>query len=105
RALDFDCDRAALQPDTKAPYIWCNITTLHPRKWWKELGGFDERMPSWEDWDYWLRMAWAGHCFTRITEPLMTYRYYTGERRQWACPDTKEGLQNAQELFAYITEK
>ena len=105
RALDFDCDRAALQPDTKAPYIWCNITTLHPRKWWKELGGFDEKMPSWEDWDYWLRMAWAGHCFTRVTEPLMTYRYYTGERRQWACPDTKEGLHNAQQLFAYITEK
>lgn len=81
RAADFDQHKAMLQPENP-PYLWCNITTLLPRAWHSEIGGFDESMSSWEDIDYWYRLAWAGKCFCRIPEPLLVYRFYTGTRRE-----------------------
>ena len=46
------------------------------------MGGFDEEIPAWEDWDYQLRLASKGICGTRIPEPLFTYRKDTGQRRE-----------------------
>jgi len=97
RAADYDCDFALRQP-ASTPFVWCNVTALTPKIWHEEIGGFDERMKSWEDVDYWYRMAWAGKCFTRLPEPLMVYRFYTGERREF-------GLVNAAELVEYIKDK
>lgn len=97
KAADFDCERALRQPENP-PYIWCNITTLIPRAWHYEIGGFDELMPSWEDVDYWWRMARADKCFTRISEPLLIYRFGTGGRRE-------TGLQQWDELLQYLQAK
>jgi GT2 family glycosyltransferase len=88
RAANYDYERMKQQP-SDPPYLWCNITTMIPREWHFEIGGFDEAMPSWEDVDYWHRMARAGKGFFRITEPLLVYRFDTGKRResgrhQWA---------------------
>lgn len=80
KANEFDYRRAMDQPQNP-PYIWCNITSLIPKEWHRKIGGFDETMPSWEDWDYWLRLAWAGYQFHRIPEPLLVYKFYTGKRR------------------------
>ena len=98
RASDYDCEKAQRQPDMPKPYIWCNITTLIPKRWHEEIGGFDESMNSWEDVDYWWRMARAGKCFTRLDERLMVYRFYSGGRRD-------EGLKSHKELARYIGEK
>jgi glycosyltransferase involved in cell wall biosynthesis len=41
---------------------------------WRDAGGFDERLPFFEDWDFWLRLAadgWLGH---HIAAPLCFYR-------------------------------
>ncbi|MHA2118166.1 MAG: glycosyltransferase, partial [Candidatus Thorarchaeota archaeon] len=95
---DYDCERALRQPDKKDMYIWCLITALVPKLWHDEIGGFDESMESWEDWDYWIRMAWNGKCFTRIEEPLIVYRFYTGGRREI-------GLQQYESLVEYLTSK
>jgi hypothetical protein len=38
------------------PFIWCNVTTLVPKPWHEQIGGFDERMKSWEDVEY--HCAW-----------------------------------------------
>jgi glycosyltransferase involved in cell wall biosynthesis len=97
KSFDYDCNQALAQPKDP-PYIWCNITTLLPTSWHKEIGGFDEKMESWEDWLYWLKLAWAGKCFTRVAKPLMFYRFYTGTRRDAAHPQW-------QELMAYIGEQ
>ncbi len=94
---DFDCERALRQPE-KVPYIWNNVTTLFPTSWHDEIGGFDESMDSWEDIDYWWRMAWAGKCFTRIAEPLMSYKFSTGSRRQ-------KGLADYDNLMEYLRQK
>ncbi len=81
KALEYDCAKAQLQPELPRPYLWCNISTLIPKSWHTEIGGFDESMTTWEDIDYWWRMARAGKCFTRVPEELLVYRFYTGSRR------------------------
>ena len=100
-AADYDCNRAQAQPELQNDgefYIWNLITSLVPRWIHDEIEGFDEEMVSWEDWDYWLRIANAGHCFTRISVPLVSYRFYTGGRREI-------GRQNARELITYLQDK
>lgn len=98
QAADFDCQRAIAQPEGPRPYHWCNITTLVPKSWHEEIGGFDEQMPSWEDVDYWWRMARAGKCFQRLPEPLMVYQFHTGERRE-------QGLRQHPQLIEYLQGK
>lgn len=98
RAADYDYNRAIAQPHPTKTYIWCLISSLLPTKWHKEIGGFDEKMPSWEDWDYWLRLARAGKCFNRVAEELLVYRFYTGTRREI-------GVQENINLVEYLRDK
>ena len=55
-ASDYDVARAQRQPDEN-PWVWCNISSLVPRTWHKEVEGFDESLGSWEDVDYWWRLS------------------------------------------------
>ena len=105
RSADFDYDRAIIQPDLKVPYIWNLVTSLVPKIWHDEIGGFDESMESWEDWDYYLRMAMAGKCFVRIPKELVIYRFTTGQRRHTASADTQASRQLAQKLIEYLQSK
>ena len=98
KAADYDCDLALSQPNNPRIYIWNLVTSIVPKAWHNQIGGFDEKMPSWEDWDYWLRMARAGKCFTRIPEPLVVYRFYTGTRRD-------RGVELNQSLLQYLSDK
>lgn len=93
-APDYDCERAVVQP-VYPLYIWNLITSLVPKAWHDEIGGFDESMKSWEDWLYWLLHAKNGRCFERIAEPLVMYRMDTGSRRD-------EGYKLAKGLIDYI---
>lgn len=97
RASGYDCELAMAQPTDK-PYLWCNITTLIPKTWYDEVGGFDENMPSWEDVDFWWRIAKSGKCFVRIEKPLMAYRFHTGERRQI-------GLDSWSKIIEYLRDR
>lgn len=58
------------------------VTTLVPKAWVEAVGGFDERLASWEDADLFLRLAVKGYCGVRIPQPLFAYRYRTGARRE-----------------------
>jgi glycosyltransferase involved in cell wall biosynthesis len=104
KAADYNCERAILQPvvgeDNKINdvYLWANVTCLIPIEWHRSIGGFDESMESWEDVDYHWRMARSGHCYTRIPEELLVYRFYSGSRRQ-------KGLQSYGHLIKYLQEK
>ncbi|KKM76815.1 hypothetical protein LCGC14_1376360 [marine sediment metagenome] len=99
--IEFDCERAFLEPrdhpDGKF-FIWNLVSTLIPRQWHFDIGGFDEHMPTWEDWDYWLRMAKGGRCFTRIQKPFVIYNYISGNLRE-------TGLQIGNEVLQYLKEK
>lgn len=97
---DYNCKEAAEQPytDGRVPYIICNVSSLIPRKWALELGGFPEDLPSWEDVLFWWRASWEGRCFFKISEPLLAYRYYTGLRRE-------RGREIARDLLLEIAKR
>lgn len=82
RSAEYDCLRAQVQPTPERPYTWNLISTLLPKVWHDEAGGFDESMRTWEDVDYFWRMARQGRCFVRVPQELVAYRFYTGHRRE-----------------------
>lgn len=96
-SAEFECERAVREP-SKDLYLWNLITSLVPKAWHDEIGGFDEKMSAWEDWDYWIRMARAGKCFYHIRKPLVVYRFYTGTRRE-------SGMQDFEKLIKYMQSK
>lgn len=100
-SFDYDCERAQLQPQPDAAgncYIWCTMMSLIPLAWHNEVGGFDEKLPSWEDVDYHWRLAKLGKCYYRIAEQLLVYNYHMGNRRE-------RGRQNYETLLYYLIEK
>jgi glycosyltransferase involved in cell wall biosynthesis len=57
------------------------VTALVPKEWHDGIGGFDEAIQGWEDWDYFIRMALAGYCGVRQPGFYLGYRVYSGNRR------------------------
>jgi glycosyltransferase involved in cell wall biosynthesis len=58
----------------------------------EEIGGFDEGLAFWEDWEEMLRLAKEGICGHHVNEPLLSYRFKTGRRRR-AAREVREQLQ------------
>lgn len=96
-SADYECEKAVVEPSRNL-YIWNLISSLVPKSWHDEIGGFDENMSAWEDWDYWIRMAHAGKCFYHVRKPLVVYRFYTGSRRE-------QGMQDFESLIEYMQTK
>ncbi|KKN85723.1 hypothetical protein LCGC14_0275280 [marine sediment metagenome] len=71
------------------------ITFLHPRKAFFDIGGFDENLALWEDWDYEIKLGMNGYGGARVPLPLFAYRYDTGVRRE-------ESLRNKDALLLEI---
>lgn len=74
------------------------VTCLLPTEDARAIGGFDELLPAWEDWDFLIKLAIAGVCGYHVPAPLLVYRLHTGERRK--VGDAKE-----QELIAAIRDR
>lgn len=71
------------------------VTALYPVDAWRQVGGFDEQLPGWEDWDFQIALAEKEICGTRYPMPLFTYRKDTGMRREAnmaAFEDSKRGI-------------
>jgi len=107
RATEFNCNRANAQPNPSDMYIWNLISSLVPKRFHVAIGGFDESMESWEDWDYWLRISHMGICFTWLEQPLIEYRFDTGSRRALANPieSGESGRQLGADLIQYLHKK
>jgi len=67
-------------PDVLRRSALHTVTAMYPKAAWEEVGGFDETIPGWEDYDFMIRLASHCICGTRIPEPLFTYRKTTGTR-------------------------
>lgn len=49
---------------------------MYRRSLHAELGGFDETLPFYWDWDWYLRVARAGHALTHIQRPVVAIRVH-----------------------------
>ncbi len=85
------------------PQLWLEgaqhaVTCLIPTADLRAIGGFDEKLPAWEDWVLLIELAVAGVCGQRIPQPLLIYRLSTGQRRK--VGDDKEA-----ELLSAIRDR
>jgi glycosyltransferase involved in cell wall biosynthesis len=58
------------------------VTALVPTEWAREVGGFDESLTGWEDWDFFCKLAARGFCGHRQPGQLLGYRKYSGTQRE-----------------------
>lgn len=58
-----------------------SVTALTPKWAWERVGGYDESLTGWEDWDFQIALANIGVCSRRVSAPLFLYRKNTGFRR------------------------
>lgn len=79
---DFECG-AVLQQMRHSTNV------MLPREYHERIGGFDESMDGWEDWDYLIALQHNGLCSVRVPEPLFVYRFRIGERREKSFSDSK----------------
>jgi hypothetical protein len=85
------------------PHLWLDgmqhaVTCLFPTDKVREVGGFDEKLPAWEDWDLMIKLTIAGVCGQRIGQPLLVYRLESGQRR-------KVGDEKEAELLSAIRDR
>lgn len=53
-------------------------TVVFPKSLFERMGGMDESLQTGEEWDLWLRMAFAGAEFRRVDKCLAFYRMKAG---------------------------
>jgi len=82
-----------------------SITSLIPRQWALDVGGFDEDLPGWEDWEFFIKLAVNGYCGERLAKPCFVYRMHTGERREQSLADKDETLPILKERYGHYFEK
>lgn len=58
------------------------VTVLMDTEKARAVGGFDEKLEGWEDWEFFIKCAYAGYCGVRLPEKLFAYRTATGQRRE-----------------------
>lgn len=88
---DFDCGAVLKR-------LRHSVTSLVPKKSHDQIGGFDENMNGWEDWDYYIALQTTGLCSYRVPEPLFVYRFRKGSRRE-------QSFGNKDDLIQYIRGK
>lgn len=56
---------------------YIDACALFRKSTWKKSGGYDEKMPvmGYEDWDFWLRIAFSGGEFKYLDKSFFDYRY------------------------------
>jgi glycosyltransferase involved in cell wall biosynthesis len=57
------------------------VTCIYKKDAWQKVGGFDESILGWEDWDFIIALNAEGYCGTHIPYPLLQYRINSGTRR------------------------
>lgn len=70
-----------------------SVTALYPTAACRTVGGFDEALDAWEDWDFILKLIEAGYCGVHVPFPLLYYRYSTGQRRESLYADRQRHLE------------
>lgn len=70
-----------------------------------DAGGYDERFVYAQDRDLWLRMAWAGHLFGTVQEPLYLFRRHDQQIRATRRSEQMQyGLRASLRMIGRIVE-
>jgi glycosyltransferase involved in cell wall biosynthesis len=77
------------------------ITSLIPKVWIDDVGGFNEDMISWEDSDFFMKLAVSGYCGKRLNKPLFIYNYHSGSRRELGVKYKPELAQEINQNFEH----
>jgi hypothetical protein len=67
------------------------VTALIPTDVLQSVGGFDEKLQCFEDWDVFCKLAIIGACGVRVDHPLLIYRRNTGKRTRAALKARQAG--------------
>lgn len=91
--------RATLTALLRRNFIWASV--LLPRAVFRELGGYDIRMPPFEDYDLWLRITTAGYEVVRTDRALGVYAM--GE--QSLMSDAARAARSGQRVYEAALER
>lgn len=72
--------------------------------WLEKIGGFDEDIPSAEDWDLWIRLMKKGCNFAYIYEPLTRY-HQSDDSKSSQFEIATEGREKITEKHSKLLEK
>lgn len=88
-----DCSQAFVDTGGRFRKMQHSVTCLIPKRAHDAIGGFDETMTGWEDWDYFIALRAAGTCFYRCPIPGFIYFFRSGKRREMSWDSKPEILQ------------
>jgi hypothetical protein len=74
-------------------------SVLLRREWYLKIGLFDTNLRSYEDWDYWLRIAMAGGKMESIKEIVSFYRFHTTQMTRNANQMTEASFAVLNKVF------
>lgn len=74
------------------------ITGIYLKEHILQIGGFNEQLRGWEDWDFHLRLVERGICGTRLAYPLIAYNMDLGQRRE-------DNFKQRDNLLQYISKR
>lgn len=75
-------------------------SVLIRRAWQEKIGFFDEALRSYEDWDFWLRLALAGCPMTVIPTPVSLYRFHTAQMTRNGIQMTNANMAVLEKIFS-----
>ncbi len=80
---------------------YIDACAVYRKSVWEALGGYDEKMPvmGYEDWDFWLNIAFKNYSFHHIDKVMFDYRV-SAQSMVKSMDETKR-----QTVFKYIEEK
>lgn len=74
------------------------VMILVRRQWVKRVGGFDETLPSNEDWDLWLHIAQAGGRFFYVSGEIIGLYRWSRQRRGNSATHLESGVRVLRKL-------
>lgn len=75
-------------------------SVLIKREWQEKIGFFDETLRSYEDWDFWLRLALAGVKMRSINNVVSFYRFHTAQMTRNPQQMTEASFSVLEKLFS-----
>jgi len=55
-----------------------HVASLFRKSVWQQVGGYDETLPGYQDWEFWISIVERGYKWARIDKELFFYRRRTG---------------------------